>query len=168
MRKAIGKMLGSRKFLGALAGLVGALVARLGLEGVIGAEQAMTAAELVAGLAAAYVLGQGAADLGKEAAPNEIARERSSSRLNGIGFFLVCALACSLSACVSAAVQDKVATEVAIHDGYVRIIESGAAKPADLAKMLRASRLAWYAVDESVNGGAGAPLDEAGVEEAKP
>jgi len=60
------KLLTSRKFAGFISGIVGTIAARLGLEGVIGAEQAMQISQLIAGIAVAYILGQGAADFGKE------------------------------------------------------------------------------------------------------
>lgn len=64
---------------------------------------------------------------------------------------IIIALAFALNGCCSAVVKDKVKTEVAVHKGYVRLIDAKKVSQRDLEKMVRASLKGWQALDYHLN-----------------
>lgn len=71
-KKVIGDLLASKKFRTQLTGAILCIVARLGLEGYVGPEDAQQIALYILGLFSVGTLAQGAADFGKEAKKVEV------------------------------------------------------------------------------------------------
>jgi hypothetical protein len=69
--KLVGDLLASKKFKTIVVGAISALAVRVGLDGLIGPEEAMQMAEYIAGMFTSGAFFQGLADLGKERAKVE-------------------------------------------------------------------------------------------------